>query len=111
MNNLPANARLLTKRDYSDVFDKAKKVEQNQLFALFRKNDNSVARIGTIISKKSCAKASQRNRIKRLIKESFRLRNLSSFDVIIISRKGVNELSNPQIFYKLSKIWEKLEAI
>lgn len=110
MYTLPSHARLLTKKDYSAVFDGAKKIDHREVFALFKKNSAKRARLGVIISKKSCQKACDRNRIKRLIRESFRLKEHQNFDIIILSRKGVSKLSNKQIFHKLSCIWEKLDT-
>ena len=49
-----------------------------------------------------------RNRVRRLIRESFRLqrRGLPAVDVFVIARSGVRSASNAQIFASLARLWQ-----
>lgn len=100
--------RLLKKIDYDHVFEKAKKVVTSEFVILYRKNELGHARLGLALSKKMIAKAYDRNRIKRILRESFRQTQLSRVDVIFLARKGLANQTNSNISAKLSKTWEKL---
>lgn len=103
--------RLLNKAQFQHVFSNAKKIEGKELFFLVRKNTLSYPRLGLAISKKSVNKAHDRNRIKRIIRESFRTSPLPSYDVIALARKGLDELSNESIHAKLQRIWQRLNGL
>ena len=100
--------RLLTKKDYNHVFEQAKKLVTSEFIILFRENNLGYARLGLAISKKMIAKAHDRNRIKRLIRENFRQKELPAVDMIFLARHGVAKQANSKISTKLSKSWEKL---
>ena len=102
--------RLLKKIDYDHVFEQAAKIVVSEFVVLFRKNDLGYARLGLALSKKMIAKAHDRNRIKRLIRESFRQTELPSVDVIFLARQGVAKQTNANIYSRLGKSWKKLIA-
>lgn len=109
--NFSKAQRLITKHQYARVFDKPKKVYMSEFLLLVRDVGENKARLGLAISKKTIAKASGRNRVKRLIRESFRQTDLSHIDVVALSRRGLNDLSNDVLRRKLSKAWEKVNAL
>lgn len=102
--------RLLTKKDYSYVFEQAKKIVTSEFIILFRENNLGYARLGLALSKKMIAKAHDRNRIKRLIRENFRQKDLPSVDMVFLARQGVAKQANANITTRLSKSWEKLTS-
>ena len=111
MYEFDKSRRLLTKKHYNHVFSKAKRVVTPGLLLLARPNDQEQARLGLAISKKHLAKAVQRNRLKRLIRESFRLTRLQNVDVIALARNDVSSMSNREIRTKLELAWQKLNRI
>lgn len=102
--------RLITKADYQFVFEEAKKTVSSEFIVLYRNNNLEHARLGLALSKKVIAKAHDRNRVKRLIRESFRKTGLPCVDIIFLARQGVGKLSNPVINATLSKTWDRLSA-
>lgn len=100
--------RLLSKKDYDRVFVQAKKVVTPEFVILYRENDLGYARLGLALSKKMIAKAHDRNRIKRLIRESFRQNNLPAVDLVFLARHGVTKQENANISARLGKTWVKL---
>ena len=100
--------RLLIKRQYDHVFEKAKKIITAEFVVLFRENNLGYSRLGLALSKKMIAKAHDRNRVKRLIKEGFRHKQLPSVDIVFLARHGVAKQTNPGINTQLDKTWEKL---
>lgn len=109
--SFPRRLRLLTAGDYRQVFDNAAfKVHGKGLMALASPNDLGYPRIGLVISKKSMRRAVDRNRIKRLVRESIRFQQhrLPAVDIVILSRRGVGELDNETLHRQLFGMWKRL---
>lgn len=105
--------RLLNAQDYTTVFDRTQaKAFHNSLLLLGRKNGGSTHRLGLVIAKKNVRLAVQRNRIKRLAREFVRKvpDNSTPMDVVLLSRRGLDQLDNAQIAALLQKQWTKLAA-
>ena len=100
--------RLLKKIEYDYVFEKAKKIVTTEFIFLYRENTIGHARLGLALSKKLISKAHDRNRLKRLLRETFRTQNLPGIDIIVLARKGVGSIKNPIIYNKLSQVWVNL---
>lgn len=75
-----------------------------------RRNGGDLPRLGLIISKKSIKRAIDRNLVKRIARESFRLCQvrLGGLDVVVMSRAGLGELSRPALRAVLDKHWDGL---
>lgn len=108
MNCFNKTRRLVKKSDYDHVFSQAKKIVTPDFVLLYRKNVLGEARLGLAISKKMIAKAHDRNRIKRVLRETFRKRNLPALDIIVLARHGFKMLENSQVTSKLISVWDKL---
>ena len=103
--------RLLNAGDYSRVFDKPDaKASHRNLLLLGRCNDRSRHRLGLIIAKKHVRLAAERNRIKRLARESFRVLPVTAptFDVVLLARPGIGNLDNAELSSILQQQWQKL---
>lgn len=100
--------RILKKSDYDHVFTQAKKVVTPNFIVLYRENTVGHARLGLALSKKIIAKAHDRNRVKRMLRESFRTQSLPAIDIVILARHGVAKVQNSIVIAKLSNTWDKL---
>ena len=100
--------RLLKKIEYDYVFEKSKKFVTDEFIFLYRKNTIGHARLGLALSKKLISKAHDRNRLKRLLRETFRTHSLPEIDIIVLARKGVGTVENPIIYNKLRHVWVSL---
>lgn len=109
--NFPKSHRLLKPADYGKVFDDVQlKVPHRNFLILATPNSLGHARIGLIFSKKNLKLAVQRNRIKRRIRETFRLkRQLPALDIIVLGRQGLAQLDNKQVNLALLDLWQRLE--
>ena len=74
------------------------KISATYLSLFFQKNAFNHPRIGVIIAKKNIKNACERNRLKRIAKESFRLnqKHLDAFDIILMVYKNADQLSNAE---------------
>jgi ribonuclease P protein component len=107
----PRELRLLTAKQYSHVFADARRFGNQSFTLLIRVNEQVYPRLGLAIAKKSAKRAIDRNRIKRLLRESFRNRQhqLPSIDIIAMCRPSAVPLSNKQILKQLEKQWCYIE--
>ncbi|MBX2857126.1 MAG: ribonuclease P protein component [Cellvibrionaceae bacterium] len=105
------SSRLLSSRDFTVVFDNPPfKVSHPQLLVLAKHANTPQSRLGLVIGKKNVKHAVHRNRLKRLIRESFRLKqhNLPAIDAIVLARRGADTLSNAELFSILDKLWTRV---
>lgn len=102
--------RLLTPSHFENVFKNAIPSVSPTVTILGRHNQLSHPRLGITVSKKNVRKAHDRNRVKRLIRESFRLNQhkLPQIDIVVVVKSGLDKHTNEQIFELLDKLWKKL---
>ncbi len=107
----PKSNRLLKPSDYGKVFDDVQlKVPHRNFLILAAPNTLGHARVGLIFSKKNLRHAVQRNRIKRQVRETFRLQpDLPALDIIVLGRQGLNHLENPDVRSSLNDIWRRVK--
>jgi len=111
--SFPKSNRILKRKDFLRLSKKGQKIH-NKLFILVyccnkdeRKNSS---RLGVTVSKK-VGRACKRNRIKRLIREYFRVNKYAikkACDINIIAKKEVANQSSDQVVYYLKDNFEKL---
>lgn len=103
--------RLLHSSDFQTVFDDAPLRTSHQHFLfLARTNQLDRPRLGLVIAKKHIRHAVDRNRMKRLIRETFRAKQqqLAGIDVIVLARKGMNDVTNAVLIEQLNGQWDRL---
>jgi ribonuclease P protein component len=61
-----------------------------------------------VVAKKNIPTAVQRNRIKRLIRDSFRHQEPQAvnLDLVVLVRKGTDKLPNSAINTAIAKLWQ-----
>jgi ribonuclease P protein component len=104
---------LLAPAQYQRVFrDCEVKTGDRYLTVLAVSNKLNHPCLGTAVSVRNAGNAVKRNRIKRLIRESFRLnRNrLGGWDLVVLARPGIDTRSNRQLFSALDTHWRKIAA-
>ena len=108
----PRSARLLRPAEFKRVFDNtALRGSSQHLLLLATPNEQDQARIGFVLAKKQIKRAVDRNRIKRLIRESFRhhQNDIDALDFVILGRSGLAELDNQQIREMIDALWFRLK--
>ncbi|MCX8638607.1 MULTISPECIES: ribonuclease P protein component [unclassified Gilliamella] len=108
----PRELRLLTPFDFNYVFQESVRAGSPFLTLVARINDLDHPRLGFAIAKKQVKRAHERNRIKRLTKEYFRLHQhqLPNIDFILMAKHSVIELDNKQLVATLDKLCQRIIA-
>ena len=104
---LTPKLKLLTAENYKNVFAKAERFGNRSFTVLARENGLDHARLGLAISKKCAKRAVDRNRIKRIFRESFRLNQhkLPSVDIIAMCKPSAKSLDNVEIRKQIDVQW------
>lgn len=108
----PRSARLTSPEEFKTVFKSANKLNFKGFTVYVLKNGRPESRLGLAISKKTAKKAVSRNLIKRIIRDSFRLRRnkLHGWDIVFVSRFAAAQMSKPELRLVTSKVWKRLES-
>jgi ribonuclease P protein component len=115
MRELPATARLSEPQQFAGVFNAPQiRVSTRAFLVLAIPSPAPQSRIGIVVAKKNIRKATRRNRLKRIIREHFRLSPLcNALDLVVLARGPADELPNPMVWKELEKLWRAInqEAI
>ena len=83
--------RLRKKKEFEKVFQEGKVLKNGKLVLYVMPNSLGVSRLGLVVSKK-VGNAVRRNRVKRLLREAYRLNKhllKASVDVVVIPRHSL----------------------
>ena len=77
---------------------------------LAKSNQDLGLRLGIIVAKKHVKLSVQRNRIKRLMRESFRAvtQPIENLDMVILAKQGTGATNNPDCLSEINDLWKKL---
>jgi len=104
----PRAARLLRRADFEGTLRSPQWRTSNRYFRISaRQNQCGRPRLGLAVPKRVLRKATQRHRIKRVIRESFRVRqgDLPDQDFVVGVRGAVGEADNATLFGALDELW------
>lgn len=107
----PRQARLLSTQQYQLVFNQSQcRSSDRTLTILARRNGVVAARLGLVIGKRVARSAVVRNRLKRIVRESFRHHQalLSGLDVVVLGRECLQQCSNPELTQSLQHHWQRV---
>lgn len=107
---LPPDARLQQSHDFRAVFKSGRRYARPGLVVIAAPGGGRKARLGLALAKRRIPRAVDRNRIKRVIRESFRCRRagLGAVDVVVLARDGTAGMSNRQLFGQLRSVWPRI---
>ena len=103
--------RLASKNEVQSVFAaKPKKVSHNYLLILYTPNQLDHARLGLIVGKQHLRRAVDRNRVRRIIRDSFRLQKdqLRGLDLVVMIRSNCSKLETKQIRNDIDHLWQTI---
>ncbi|UCF56066.1 MAG: ribonuclease P protein component, partial [Deltaproteobacteria bacterium] len=100
------NERLLKRKDFVNLNQLGKRCHTAHFTVILKKNGLGITRLGIIASKK-VGNSVQRNKIKRLIREFFRLHKTyfpKGHDIVIAAKKGAYGLNFWKVKEELGEI-------
>ena len=102
-------SRLADKPSFSRVFKNPGRSRDKMFTVLYRPNDTDEPRLGLAISKKNCRLATGRNRLKRIIRESFRQQQgeMPGLDIVVLNQPAAARANNRVLFDSLNAHWER----
>lgn len=82
------------------------------MLVLGRKNHLDYARLGLAVAKKQIKKAVSRNRVKRLVRESFRQHGdlLKGLDIVVVARSGAEQVKNREMLEMIQDHWHFVKS-
>ena len=110
MPTFPHYAKLSQPDHYRRVFENPKyKVSSGAFLLLATPGATPSSRLGVVVAKKNIRRAVRRNRIKRLVREQFRLHPFdAAIDLVVLARSGADQLDNPSVWQELDELWRTL---
>ncbi len=102
---------MLSAEDYKKVFAQSDRSIDRYFTVLARyEEQQDPARLGLAVAKKHVRRAVDRNRIKRLLRESFRhhQQQLKGLDLVVLVKPGIHKADNTALFLSLEKHWKRL---
>lgn len=111
----PRKVRLTRQAQFRDVFAQANASRDRYFRVLSRPNQLDYSRLGLAVSKRNCRLASTRNRIKRVIRESFRhhqfeLAQNGGLDLVVLPSAASATICKRDLAASLAAHWKKLSA-
>jgi len=102
--------RLLQARAFDAVYSRRRRVVDDCFTVNFAPNDLGHARLGLSVGAKSVGNAVARNRVKRAVRESFRLvaMELSGLDLVVGARNGAKTAHNARLRESLDGLWKQI---
>ena len=101
--------RLQTAGEFRAVFANPLKSNDRYFTVLTKPNEQTHPRLGLVVMKKRFKRAVQRNRLKRLIRESFRqyAAQLKNLDIVVLAKEPAAAVNNKILFQALKFHWER----
>ncbi len=107
---LQKHAKLLKAVEFDRVFDKSVRSSDRYFTVLARPNELNYPRLGLAISKRRVRFAVGRNRLKRLVRENFRLTEQNScVDYVVMAGSQAARANNRELLSALEKHWKILK--
>ncbi len=104
--------RILKRHEFIALSKTGQRIKNEHFIAIFSPNQLGRSRIGVTVTKK-VGPAVKRNRIKRLVREYFRLNRhdlAGNWDINIIAKRQIADFSSGQAYRSLKNIFERISS-
>ena len=104
--SFPKKERLLNRGDFVNLNRSGKRHHTRHFVVVFQENEFGITRLGITVSKK-IANAPKRNKVKRLIREYFRLNKATvpkGYDIVIAAKRDASYLDLWKIEKELREV-------
>jgi ribonuclease P protein component len=109
--SFPPARRLRTPGDFKRVYAAGRRIGHDFFSVTAQPNELERARLGMAVAVRAMGGAVERNRIRRLIRESFRLHQalVPALDIVIGVRPTARAAAAPELRASLERLWERLQ--
>jgi len=106
----PRTKRLRRPAEFKAAYGQGRRFGNELLSASVRPNEQGDARLGLSIAARTVGDAVHRNRLRRQIRESFRLQRhaLPPVDIVIGAREGARGAANGAVRESLQVLWKQI---
>ncbi|MBP1474926.1 ribonuclease P protein component [Frateuria sp. MAH-13] len=110
---LPRDARVRRAGDFAALRQASGRLGGRCFSVRWRPNGLDHARLGLAVSKRVSKRAVDRNRIKRLVRESFRRarHGLPPIDLVVMAREAAAVTSGTALLAELDALWRRLPPL
>jgi ribonuclease P protein component len=110
-HTLPAIRRIRRKPEFDVIQTRGRRLGNEHFGLTVYCSGSPTARLGLAVSLKVAGNGVERNRIRRIIRESFRLRqhDLPALDLVVIARSRARGAQNHELRTSLGELWMKLK--
>jgi ribonuclease P protein component len=107
---LPARLRLRRRRDFNAAYARGWRMGDGFFAVTASYNETGAPRLGLAVAVKVAGNAVARNRIRRIIRESFRLhqREIPAVDLVVSARAKARSASGSTLHASLAALWKKV---
>ncbi len=108
--SLPPQRRLRRKADFDAAYARGRRLGDGFFGVTVCLNDKGCPRLGLAVAVRAAGGGVPRNRIRRIIRESFRLHQhtMPSVDLIVSARARAKDAAGPELRASLAALWKKV---
>jgi ribonuclease P protein component len=106
---LPAQLRLRRKSDFDAAYARGRRLSDGFFTVIALVNDKGAPRLGLAVAVRAAGGAVARNRLRRIIRESFRLHRsaLPALDVVVSARPQARAAAPAALRASLAALWRR----
>ena len=106
----PPRSRLLSGKDFERVYALRRRVSDSYFSVNFAPGEAGLPRLGLSVGAKMVGNSVSRNRVKRTVRESFRLHgaDLPPVDLVVGARGMARTAHNARLRESLEELWKKI---
>lgn len=108
----PVGRRLRRKWEFDQIYGGGTRLGDRFFGVIFKRNGLDGPRLGMAVASKPFGGSVGRNRLRRLVRESFRLnqRRLPAVDIVISARTPARNATATHLRASLESLWDKVGA-
>jgi ribonuclease P protein component len=106
----PPASRLRTAADFKAVFSAGQRSSDPHFTILTRPNGTQRPRLGFAIARSRIPRAVTRNRLKRIVRESFRTAQdgLGGIDLVVMAKPAAGTQERARLRASLNRLWKRI---
>jgi ribonuclease P protein component len=107
-----AGSRLRRKLEFDAIYASGRRIDDRYFGLRVKPNDLRYPRLGLAVAIKTAGNAVERNRIRRVIREMFRLaqHELPAVDIVVAAKFPAREAPAPALRASLATLWQRVAS-